>query len=91
MKSTEMHLILVTSNAQLRVKERTLSTVVIDIRIKRVVLDSFIETLESLRRVALLHVHTSNLDPALCERGNKPQGFVEIVLCAINVTSEESR
>ena len=41
----------------------TLSSVIVDIGVIGVVFDGFLKCFKRLFRVALLHVHTRNLDP----------------------------
>lgn len=69
---------------------RTLATVVIDIRIIRVVLNGVLKALERGLRISLLHMHTSNLHQTLGERGNEADGLEKIGFSTFNVTSEES-
>jgi hypothetical protein len=42
---------------------RTLPTMIVDIRVIRVVLDGLLECLKRLLRVTLFHVHTRDFDP----------------------------
>ena len=67
----------------------TLATVVENIRVIFVLLQSLFETLEGFRDVTALHVDTRQLDPSLCIRSQESDGSFEIVLCAVHVTGEE--
>jgi len=58
--------------------EMHLSTVVVDIRIVRVVLDRGFETLERLLGVSLLHVHARELDVALRQARHKLDRLLEV-------------
>jgi hypothetical protein len=53
-------------------------------------LDGRLERVERARRVSLLHMHTSEFHPTLCESRNERGRFDEIFLCASGVTTEES-
>ena len=52
-------------------------------------LDSFLKRLERLLRVALLHVYTRDFDPRLNKRGDKLNGFEEVLFCTLHVVSQE--
>ena len=68
---------------------QTLSTVVIDVRVVRIVLDGLLEALERLLGLSLFHVHTGNLDPRLRQRRQELQRLQEILLRAVNVGHQE--
>ena len=67
----------------------TLPTVVVDIGVIRVVLDSLLERLERFLRVALFHVHTRDLDPRLGKRGDEHNGREEILFCTLHVIDQK--
>jgi hypothetical protein len=67
----------------------TLATVVVDIRVIRIELDSFLEALERLRSIALLHMHTSYLHQTLCESREKVYRLLKVGLGASDIASKE--
>lgn len=69
----------------------TLTTVVVDVRVVRIVLDCLLEALEGHRRLPTLHVDTGKLYPALCHRWYKSDSRLQIRPGAIDFTAQESR
>ena len=68
---------------------RTLASVVVYVRVVRVVLDSLLEALESFLRVTLFHPYARNLDPGLCQRGLEFQRLQEVFLRAVHIHHQE--
>jgi hypothetical protein len=63
--------------------------VVVDIRVVRIVLDSFLEGLKRPLGVTLFHVHTRDFDPRLSKRRNEFDGLEEVLLCTLHVIDQE--
>jgi len=70
---------------------RTLPTMIINIRIVRILLDSGIETLESFPGVPLLHMNTCYFDQTLCERRQNLDRLLEVRLCLVDIASKEPK
>ena len=68
---------------------RTLASVIVYIRVVRVVLDSLLEALESFLRVTLLHPYARDLDPRLRQTRLELERVEEVRLGAVDVCHEE--
>lgn len=55
----------------LETRTLTLTTVVVDVRVVRIVLDCLLETVEGHPRLPTLHMDTGKLYPTLCHRWYK--------------------
>ena len=73
----------------IKIRRRTLSAVVVDVRVVGVLLDRVFEALERLDGVPLLHVYARELDVTLRERGHELDGGLQIILGAAPVAREE--
>lgn len=62
---------------------------VVDIRVVRVVRDSFFEAVEGLLRISLFHVDACHLDQALGERRDERDRCKQILFGVVDITSQE--
>jgi hypothetical protein len=67
----------------------TLPTVIVNVRVRGVMLRRLLEGFERFCWIALFHIDTRNLDPTLSQRGYQPHRLLKVNFGTIGVSDQE--